>query len=1368
MKKNLILLFILILPLSCFKQDAPEISSDRGRTVRDRDQLKACSDITFYEGFLSHRNVFNLFVCTSWDRKFTEMFSAIKKISPDDWNTILKPIDTIFFADRERRDRFIKYYRELDNDGALDDLGRVITALTDTNFYNGLNQIFQCAEDPTNSICQKRSVAPSKEEIKNFFNILNRSPKILLELALIIDNFNEAVKEDSEKLRDEINKFNNTDFFKSLRVMLVSEVAKKYIEGLTQSDLKIIQRFFLTQTLDGRPWVKSWIDNDAVTYSYIYETFSLPVLEQTQMVRDLKVLNSLYKNNVSCDSAELTLKLDIKSLVQETLSHISKDEISLFNDKMLMAIESTRYAESFCPEVIKAKKIVNYWEYSQRRNVNHTLDLTNTLTYTTKLMSHEQTIELVKYILDMVDRDYDYLVNLMSGDLFNVTNEVNRVVIENAAPFYDVVLKILKKSDPQMYKSLAVLSNEIFTEPQSNDLLAWSKVWLFWNKEEQNFLFNFIDRHLDSDTNYIRLFEFYSVAFKEFSSSWTILRDAYIKDEEQKEVTYQAFKNFSKVFHGEEILSDYKRFFSRDHLLELLRVITSGGAYTSSRVSNLSIMIDSDFDQLPVRHFSLEIDNSLSSTNTYICAKAINEAVSLQDLLTHYPKECREINSNFAMKDISEGINNFFNIYTEEYPSESIDNFFEIGGLLSPEMSVWALASAVDLNNSYEKSGSNLEQAFEFFNKYIYTIGNEGAKAIDILSSSLNVFVAWVSGTDGQDFRNTMIRKLADNKDSVSKLSDSLARYILDYDTWSKNYKESSYIENEDYNCKNFLNTAVGSNVCPSDVSVKKNLKSLVTQLSTKYEDSEGRPIDYIIDASIYNGGVSIPLDHPQAKIKRLTLLETFHYLFDLSDKSLGVNKVKVKHRPRLGSDKNYYTLTTSERIDLVIRNVAFDNNYLGVQYLNSVVKGEDYTETVKDKYKLMKLCVNAPVFRCGKKMSKDERRMARNALWAFDGLVDVNNGNGLESKLQYGKYMQTFLLSLVGSSAKKAQEVTFWPLDKELLKKHNGRALGYFSEMASFSNMGRTVHDRVGRTKEQFDAFVGKKQFRRVDKYLMANADRNNLKKTFVELFEVLNSESNGESLINNSVDWINTLSYEELRLAEEFISKTIYISTYLGSERFALGTGDDKEFKENSVFELLSVAVDLLKNHSSVKDQFGNDLSLKKAISPSLTVVSFLYEMLSRPETRRDYWYLVNLSYSALKSSMYENFGTKLLVDNIIKKKKVRVVTNLVIDSHEYFDLLHIEGFSEISKNINIINSTSIESDIGWNYLRKTTISDVCPLEGDVCEKNPSYDQAYKLITILNKEDNLKSLLDWMLIDKKSNFIRTSKEFFPYIKIK
>ncbi|WP_127715272.1 hypothetical protein [Halobacteriovorax sp. HLS] len=1365
--KNLIILAFLLLPLSCFKQDAPEVTSDRDRTTRDRDQLKACSDITFYEGFLKHKNITNLFVCTSWDRKFVEMYSALKQINETDWNTILNPIDDIFFADRERRDRFITYYRELDKDDALDDLGRVLTALTDTNFYDGLNKLFKCSENPSDEDCLSRSITPTKAEIKNFFDILNRNPKILMELSLVIDNFNNASRDDSEELRKEINKFNDTDFFKSLRVMLVSKMAEKYISGLDSTDLKMIKRLFLTQANNGKSWIKSWLDDESVTYEYLLETLSVPVVKQKQMVRDFKVLNGLYVNEIRCDSNEIDFNLDIKSLVNETMTLLEVGEKERFFEKLLLSVEATKYAQKICPNVTSAKGVVNYYEYSQRRNVNHTLELSNTITYLMGILSHNQSLELSKYIINITDSNYDYLVSLLGGEIFNVGNEVNRVVIENAAPFYDVILRILKKSDDQMYKSMAVLANELISESKSPDIYAWSKVWLFWSTQERNFLFNFIDRHLDDDTDYIRLFEFYSLFLKEMSSNWLVLRDAYIKDEHQKEQTYQAFKNFSKVFHGDKILSDYKKFFSRDHIVELLRVITSGESFVDDQISSLSVTYESDFYSLPRVDYSLSM-SGFDGSESYECAKEISKLGDLQSVILNYPKKCESVQSSYALKTITMGINDFITEYLDNYPSREVDHFFKNGGVLSPSMIEWSLASAVELRTNYEASGKSLSDLFSFFDKYLLSIGEEKTKGKDILNQVISLSEYWLGSNDDISFRNTLLRKLTSNQSRVEVVQNKLPGLFLDYSNWLRNYKESSYVEDSNYSCEKFINTGVGANVCPEKSVIKKNLSLLTSQLIKKHEDKEGRAIDYILEAAVYGDGIDIPLDAEKTEKKRLTLVDTFNYLYDLSDKSLAVNNVLVKHRPRLNADKEKYKLTTSERIDLVIRNVAFDYNYLGVQYLNAIVKGDDYTDIVKDKQKLMSLCVNAPVVRCGKKMSKDEKRMARNALWAYDGLVDVNNGNGLEPKLVYGKYMQTFLLSMVGSSSKEAQEVTFWPLDKDLLLKHNGRALGYFSEMASFSNMGRVVHDRVGRSREEFVEFINKDQFKRVNDYLFANANIKDLKDVFNETFEILNRDNDGATLIDTSVDWLESLSYQEMRLLEELVSKVLYLSTYLGSEEFVFGQGDSKEFKEHSVYELLSISTKFLRKHVLISKQLGEEDYLRNMISPANTIVSFFYDMLSAEKTRRDYWEILNITYAGIKTSLYELGGDDLIVRNIVEKTRVNAVSRFVKGSNKYLNRLDNDSFEEIAEHLRIINQGAVKNEMVWDFLKKTTVSATCPLEEGECVSNPTYDDFYKMMFLFTKKSNLDDFIDWLILDNRNSFLKTANEFFPHIRIR
>lgn len=1366
---NLIKIIILISMLglvSCFKQDTPELQSDQTRTARDLDQLKACSGITFYEGFLFRQNLVNLFVCTSWDRKFVEMFKALDETEDQHWNELVRPIDSIFFGDRERRDRFINYYKDLDDDNALDDLGRVITSLTDTNFYDGLNALFVCAENPESSICKNRELIVSKDEIKNLLLLLNRDPKILLRLSEVIDSFHSSLAGDSEELRREIVKFNGTTFFKDLRVMAVSTFARKYLKGLSDKDTSFIRKVLaVKEPVSDSNWVNQWIRREDVSSKYLLDIVSLPVNEQPQLTRDLKVLNILYNEDVKCSNSDLELSVDIKSLVDNTVKYLKDDDIVKFFDTLIMASESISYARPICPTLTDADRVINYLEYTQRRNINHKIDLSNILKYSISLMAKIPTVDLMKFILEIVEYDTNYLMSIVNEDIFGVSTEINRVIVENALEFYPTGLKILKRSEDNLYYSLAYILQDIFKDNQSVDIKAWVSSWLFWNKEEQNFLFNFIDTHLESDTNYVRLFSFYSLFLKELSSDWGKIGEYYNRDEESKERTYQSMKIVLSRFHGKEILEDYKKFFSRDHILDLLKVITSGEGVKGGALSKLTIRNSDDFSGVKYPEIGLVNQDEGRYTKIVECAEEISERNLLVDLIRNYPQSCKDLDSRYALDNISEGISLMLEEFESSYPNVDPNHFFEIGGLLSPELSMWSIASVLSLNTELVKQDKNIESIFTVMEKYLLSIGEGNSRAVSIMRDVLRLSLDWLGDSKDIDLRNGVLRELVRNKNRVDVLYNKLPDYLDEFELWNKNYVENKYAEDKKYNCKEFLNIHVGKHICPDEEKVKSNINLLAERMVMRHEESEGIPIEYVLKAALPDGGVKIPLDGDKTKNKRLTLLETFNYLYDLSDKSLKVNREKVKYRDRVDGDKKYFTMTTSERIDHVIRNVAFRDNYLGVQYLNAVVKGEDYSDVVKEKQRLMGLCLNTPGIRCGKSMTKEERRLGKNAYWAYDGLVDVNNGNGLEPKLKYGEFMQAFMLSFVASSALEAQEVKLFPLDDDVLKKHNGKALGYISEMSAFSNMGRVVHDRVGRSKESFNTFINSAEFKRVNSMILSRVSEREI----VEVAEqLLNTSSASEqNILSDLVEWVNSLSYQELRLTEELIAKSVYISTFLGSEKQVLGSGDDKSFSNNSSFEILYIINKIVSEYRELKKSFGEEYSLKKAISPALNAVSFIYEKLSKEDSRKNYWYLLNIGYSALRETMYVRGALTQFMENIIKKQRSNSIYSLISNTYKYLLEVEKSGVSDLGDALRDTYKSSVGMDPFWDYVDGTTVRSYCSIEKDTCSDNKNYDEIKNLGFVLSKSSNLENTLNWLLIENKKTILDTANDFFPYLKV-
>jgi len=143
--------------------------------------------------------------------------------------------------------------------------------------------------------------------------------------------------------------------------------------------------------------------------------------------------------------------------------------------------------------------------------------------------------------------------------------------------------------------------------------------------------------------------------------------------------------------------------------------------------------------------------------------------------------------------------------------------------------------------------------------------------------------------------------------------------------------------------------------------------------------------------------------------------------MFELTNRDDERNRKKVQYLPvgikptRVDDSEYLQSMTTMERIEVTIRDIDFDMNYLGASYLNAVARAEDYNKTVSGRKKMFKTCHKLRF--CGKTFKKDEYRLAHNSINAYDGLLDSNKEFG------YGDYMKSLLQVMVGSSSEKSSK---------------------------------------------------------------------------------------------------------------------------------------------------------------------------------------------------------------------------------------------------------------------------------------------------------------------------------------------------------
>src|SRR5690606_15202803 len=166
----------------------------------------------------------------------------------------------------------------------------------------------------------------------------------------------------------------------------------------------------------------------------------------------------------------------------------------------------------------------------------------------------------------------------------------------------------------------------------------------------------------------------------------------------------------------------------------------------------------------------------------------------------------------------------------------------------------------------------------------------------------------------------------------------------------------------ESRSCKNTNNPNIGGDVCPTKDEFLTFIENLVA-LMVRRNDESPLAIRQFLNALDPTVGLQIPLRGVKTETKNLTIHESMQMFWDLTDKSNPLNTQKMPYETSEG--KTNQEVTTMERIEVVIRDVNFDANYLGAHYKNSVAKSYDYLKVVGSKYSMFKLCVGARF--CGK-----------------------------------------------------------------------------------------------------------------------------------------------------------------------------------------------------------------------------------------------------------------------------------------------------------------------------------------------------------------------------------------------------------------
>lgn len=1404
---------------SCQKQKSPNIENNEFRGSREMARLQACSNVNFNKGVLLYKNALDLFVCSRWDEQFPSMYQSMKKVSAASWDHVMGPLDESFISNQERRDRFFKNVHDLDSLGGLDDLSYVIVALNETNFFDSTKAMFICVDNPTDALCADRSGRiPEKKSLKNIVKIIDTDTETIENFSRFVKILVKVIGRHQEMVREEINKFRINPLFIPVRLKLIDSVADKVRTGLTVDDRELAGKLLLSESQSGSvPWIYQWIQDLKMSREKFRDLVEYPVLINPEFSNEIKSLKLAYDGGLTCSiksnkNPNDLVEFDFKTHLADYVGVIRNRSYKGFYDYTSADILSLKMSAEVCEELEKNAYNSNFLK---------------TLTHFAEFMSEKKYYELVKFLMLQTTAKGDlgkkfsenlYLFDLISGDFFSSANALNAHIVSNTRSFYPLIFDVLKALPADAYVNLGEFLQSIGKVENDEKFKGVAAFWNFFSPEEKNFIFNFIDRHFDKNVNYVLLFDFYTKFLDELKEVQPILKQNWMGSDQKEEMSYLALQDFFTNFAGKETLMDFKKFFSRDQIIKVLEVISDGQGIKKRAKEEMDYIYSDNYvlkSKSEKYRFKVSydptVDSDYSSREVIECMQKFNDIENgFYELVRHLPEACLKVNnSNIAFR-LYGWINSIESHYLEYKKGYSLeDSLLDQKGFFSPLLINNTLGMTKVLDNLIGVYGANvptkngISYLLNSTNYYLNQKG--GARVVDKNLDWLGHLMDIEPEMSAQH-RNAIVKSFTrvDNFNYSRLFFNHFSQLFIDYGHWIKSGQwlkaQSRSLGKFDptQTCEKVINQVIAPYPCPSTEIVKKYGNEIIFLFQNTWEKRQGSPIAQLLKAMKVGEGLDIPLYGSVTRKSRLSLRDTFKYLYDTSDKSWPVNNQKVRYL-NTHWDSSIETITTAEGIEAAIREVKFRKNYMGAGFLNFVVQGKNYNEDVAGRKKITKFCFSIPGYRCGHKMSDNDKRNVNNALNVFDALLDVNNGRGLDPRLKYGDYLKTFEQILLASSPKAAQEIKLTPIDDDLLEKHNGKILVNMMMLTFPSNFGRVIRDRIGRTREDFESFINREDFKRVDRSLLYGFD---LASTTVAAERLLNKlitikDDKGQNVFENTVDWIASLSYDEVRLLEDTVSRLAVVGSYLGAPQIVFEQSGyenlTKRYGNNNLFQMFTVVEKLIDYWPTLKKYFPTDVKLIEVLRPVNSALYFLTLKLNsiNDPNKNTTYLLLNDLFLALENILFDQLpgpqingsvalktqGVDFLYKMLQEPKMVEKTYSLIRADYKYLDHFHQndgEWFLSVGQNLGRMAESS-QLDFGpiRNYFEFTTKERIISHGESMGVDNYHYDEPANLIKFLlrksvNGQSNFELANQKMFVENINQIMQMLEDLLPCLKIK
>jgi hypothetical protein len=834
--------------------------------------------------------------------------------------------------------------------------------------------------------------------------------------------------------------------------------------------------------------------------------------------------------------------------------------------------------------------------------------------------------------------------------------------------YSDVIKMILKKTDGEEYLSLWI---EQFKVTDLKTLISIKKLFDELGKSQE--VATNIDRIWStlgpkSKMRLRSIFVDYLLAQRDLKSIEGLISDlenTYPSIFDLRPYDYNRLKWDDALVHittaldDDELQLEVKKFFSKESFFKLIRLMGSTEDIASVRERSIPVSPDSNY--------VLSVNPDLEACFSWLGDK-LEDGLGFWSLLDGYPSKCERNVGNY----LSTHVVNWTLVIDEKFDQKYNRKFSIPYGVIAPDMMEYYLDLILLINKYVDQDDNYIPNIVNTIEEHMFELGllqslEDGLDLINYVNLNTKIF------------SNTLWKIFIRDADNQVDLDKDLKLFIKDLyysDDESKPIKYKPL-------CKT-LGPNISDVRCVSKNKIQTYFSRFKKHLLAPNWDGES-PLDILLGMLYPDKGITIPYDSRYVKKYNLTLDKLVRFIYDLNDPKY--NKMIV-YSDKAG--QRLVNTNVAERLEILIRDIAFLDNFYGAYFMNVVSRAKKYKKKVGSLKRNVYLLRRVGGFLRARGIYPEESEWKlNNILQTYDSLLEVaydypQHDGG---KLSHQDLIQSFLTVVVQGSIPKANDFTAFRIPRlDLVKDHRGKIITMSTELSIVSRAGKMLNRFYPDKREILDSPKFKSVSKKLHNIISYDAMR--------YLLRLVLNHPNSNLLIEDLYDLFNELRPYQVKNMLSLTGNILNISSDCKAclDKY-IPLVDDfltnykqirKSFKKLKLHTSIEQIDNFMKTFSDYykKDSFQYfSKVIQEVVDENLTIISQLIG-------QKEFWDSVVKTIASADNyaaNYTESDGTELLIEILQDEKFDFEVLELVIQ-RVYANEKSLDYFDQI---IDILNS-------------------------------------------------------------------------------